>query len=235
MAPPSPDKRLDVIYTMASIDTNDEIIDGMLGDFLDEADGLLVQLNDQLLQLDQWVKTHDGTSQDRPASLLNDMFRAAHSIKGLSGMMRLNDINVLTHRIENVFDAARNLLLPLTVEVVEILFAGVDCLSAMTEGLKGEGTVPQTHSPLLHRIDSVLDRYNAKKQSGCQVNIEAQLDEITTQFHEEQAIHEAATIDSTATRTVDDADIPPKYLAMFLDEGGQRWKKSPMHCYRHST
>ena len=40
-------------------------------------------------------------------TLLNEMFRSAHSLKGLSGMLGLADINNLTHRLENVFDAAR--------------------------------------------------------------------------------------------------------------------------------
>ena len=35
------------------------------------------------------------------------MFRSAHSLKGLSAMLGLTDINHLTHKIENVFDAAR--------------------------------------------------------------------------------------------------------------------------------
>ncbi|MGC3969908.1 MAG: Hpt domain-containing protein [Pirellulales bacterium] len=87
-------------------DVNDDFTDGLLSDFLDESTGLVGRLNENLLQLDQWTKA-PRVPGERPMDLLNEMFRSAHSIKGLSGMLRLNDINVLTHKVENVFDAAR--------------------------------------------------------------------------------------------------------------------------------
>ena len=61
-----------------------------------------------MLQLDEWVRAL-GDDQQEPCDpvLLNEMFRAAHSLKGLSAMLGLTDINDLTHKIENVFDAAR--------------------------------------------------------------------------------------------------------------------------------
>ena len=88
-------------------EVNDDFTDGLMSDFLDESTGLVSRLNENLLQLDQWTKSH-AAEGERPTDLLNEMFRSAHSIKGLSGMLRLSDINVLTHKVENVFDAARN-------------------------------------------------------------------------------------------------------------------------------
>ena len=81
---------------------------GMLGEFLDESDQLLGRLNENLLRLDALVQS-EGTDDHPPCdeALLNEMFRSAHSLKGLSGMLGLSDINNLTHRLENVFDAAR--------------------------------------------------------------------------------------------------------------------------------
>ena len=93
----------------------DDFRESMMADFLDESGQLLDRLNENLLQLDQWVDAlADADDHHCDASLLNEMFRSAHSIKGLSAMLGLTDINQLTHKIENVFDAARKGSLPST-------------------------------------------------------------------------------------------------------------------------
>ena len=118
-------------------DTQNDLLDSLLGDFLDESDQLLTQLNENLLQLDEWVRAlGDDHHEPCDAELLNEMFRTAHSIKGLSGMMGLSDINTLTHKIENVFDAARNNQLTVNRDVVDLVFMGVDQLTALVELLK---------------------------------------------------------------------------------------------------
>ena len=86
----------------------DDFFESLLGDFLDESGQLLDRLNENLLQLDEWVRALDEDHTERcDDDLMNDMFRSAHSLKGLSAMLGLADINDLTHKVENVFDAAR--------------------------------------------------------------------------------------------------------------------------------
>src|SRR5574340_9038 len=113
----------------ASEQVHDEFRESLLGDFLDESGQLLDRLNENLLQLDQWVRSLD---EDQPkrcdSELINEMFRSAHSLKGLSAMLGLTDINVLTHKIENVFDAARKDELALDGDCVELMFQAVDRL-----------------------------------------------------------------------------------------------------------
>src|SRR5690606_26052834 len=91
-----------------SATVNDDSTDDLLADFLDESTQLIERLNDRLMELERWV--HDDSQEENAVvdiDLLNDMFRSAHSIKGLSAMLGLPRINGLTHNIENVFDAAR--------------------------------------------------------------------------------------------------------------------------------
>jgi two-component system chemotaxis sensor kinase CheA len=65
-----------------------ELLDELLGDFLDESDQLLTKLSENLLQLDEWVQVHgEDRQQHCDATALNEMFRAAHSLKGLSAML----------------------------------------------------------------------------------------------------------------------------------------------------
>ena len=98
----------------------DDLLSAMLGDFLDESGQLLAELNDRMLQLDEWVRAlGDDHREPCDSELLNDMFRAAHSLKGLSGMLGLEDVYTLTHKIENVFDAARRNELTVNADVTE--------------------------------------------------------------------------------------------------------------------
>ena len=62
----------------APANRQDDLLDSLLGDFLDESDQLLTQLNERLLQLDEWVRALDDNHQEScDPSLLNEMFRAA--------------------------------------------------------------------------------------------------------------------------------------------------------------
>ncbi|NUQ66581.1 MAG: Hpt domain-containing protein, partial [Pirellulales bacterium] len=121
----------------------DDFFECLLGDFLDESGQLLDRLNDNLLQLDEWVRSlGDGHRSRCDDELMNDMFRSAHSLKGLSAMLGLKDINTLTHKVENVFDAARKDELVITGDVVELIFQAVDRLGGLVEGLKDTGAEP---------------------------------------------------------------------------------------------
>ena len=81
-----------------SVGMEDEFLQEMLGDFLDESDELLNQLNEKLLELDEWVgELVEGQVARCDDELMNEMFRAAHSFKGLSAMLGLDEINSLTH------------------------------------------------------------------------------------------------------------------------------------------
>ena len=122
----------------------DDCFDDLLGDFLDESGQLLDRLNENLLQLDEWVRATDPAAGPRrcDGQLLNEMFRSAHSLKGLSAMLGLGEINTLTHKIENVFDAARKDELTVNGNVVEVVFHSVDLLGCLIAVLKEPDPAP---------------------------------------------------------------------------------------------
>ena len=67
--------------------------------FIDEAGEHLENLNTQIMNLEQ-----DGENMDT----INEIFRAAHSLKGMSGTMGFKRMQTLTHDMENVFSEVRN-------------------------------------------------------------------------------------------------------------------------------
>ncbi len=215
---------------------SDQLMDDILGDFLDESTELLQQLNARLLQLDEFTQIPDHARPPHPCpDLLNEMFRAAHSLKGLSGMLRLDNVNGLTHRMENLLDAARNLELTVTAETVDVFFKAVDRLEVMIEALRAEEEDAGDSQEVIEAIERMLAREGVLKQ-------QASAEEIARRFA--QGMAEASTSSEVPSPSVaasasaapaamlpivaasddpladvrDDEDVPPKYLAIFLDE-----------------
>ncbi len=139
---------------MAGRDTLGDDYDELLGDFLDESSQLIQRLNEDLLTLDHLVRGVCETAPDD--DLMNRMFRSAHSIKGLSAMLGLENINTLTHNIEHVFDAARRDELRFDAHSLETIFQAVDRLSAMIDHVKSSGQDEIAADDALAAIHGVL-------------------------------------------------------------------------------
>ncbi len=203
------------MMTDSQQDTQNDFLDSLLSDFLDESDQLIAQLNENLLQLDEWVQSLDeGDAQKCDAELMNEMFRAAHSIKGLSAMLGLSDINTLTHKIENVFDAARNDQLAINADVVDLVFTGLDRLTGLVELLKEPDAEPVDCEVVLTQIEELLRSAGAERQQASQAEAEQAMAGGVAEVGDTPV----ALPDDPLDGLTDDDDIPDKYLAIFIDE-----------------
>jgi len=91
--------------------------------FIDETKEHLQSLNTSILDLEQ-----DPSSMDT----VNEIFRAAHSLKGMAGTMGFKRMQALTHDMENVFSEVRNGTFAVTASIIDVLF---QCLDALDEYL----------------------------------------------------------------------------------------------------
>lgn len=98
--------------------------------FLEESREHLQNCNEQLLELEK-------NPQD--LSIINEIFRSAHTLKGMSATMGYEDLASLTHQMENVLDAIRNNRLLTTPEILDVIFMAVDHLEDMVESIAGGG------------------------------------------------------------------------------------------------
>jgi two-component system chemotaxis sensor kinase CheA len=214
----------------------DEFFESLLGDFLDESGQLLDRLNENLLRLDEWVQSlGDDHGQRCDDELMNDMFRSAHSLKGLSAMLGLKDINHLTHKVENVFDAARKSQLTINGDVVELMFHAVDRLVSLVGGLKDEDSPPTECQSVIDRIAQVLQQCGAERGVTSQADAERALaaatEEVQAQTAPPPATPETQTPSPAAVpapvETVlpdpmegidDESEISSRYLGIFIDE-----------------
>jgi len=106
--------------------------------FIEEARENLAALNEKILMLE---------AGDHPRAVLDEIFRAAHTVKGMSATMGFQGIAELTHAMEGVLDALRAEQIPLDVDVIDLLFACVDALTTSLESVAQGG--PDTVDPAL--------------------------------------------------------------------------------------
>lgn len=210
-----------------STQNDDPYLQSLMGDFLDESGGILRQLNENLLHLEDLLEASTSDTIAPDATLLNEMFRAAHSLKGLSGMLRLDNINGLTHQIESIFNAARGGKLAVSGKVVDVVYRSVGRLEAMIELLSGmEGDAVDCRVELAD-IESLLKLSDSERPIACQVDIEQELRGAEAMPAAPQTapvpaapppVESKASSDSPLSAVEDDDDIPAKYLGIFIDE-----------------
>lgn len=98
--------------------------------FIDETKEHLQNLNEQLLILEREPDNQD---------TINEIFRAAHSLKGMAGTMGYKRMQKLTHDMENVFSEIRSGKMTVQGNLVDVLFRGLDALENYLEVIQGSG------------------------------------------------------------------------------------------------
>lgn len=98
--------------------------------FIDESNEHLQSCSESLLVLEQ--------NPDN-IEIVNDIFRNAHTLKGMSATMGFEDIADLTHKMENVLDAIRNHKIQVTAELLDVVFESVDHLEEMVSDISNGG------------------------------------------------------------------------------------------------
>ena len=117
--------------------------------FLDETNEHLQNLNTQILSLEQEPDNED---------TINEIFRAAHSLKGMAGTMGYKRMQNLTHDMENVFSEVRNGNITVKANMIDVLFQCLDALEEYTTNIRenaDEGT--NDNEPLIMQLNDILN------------------------------------------------------------------------------
>ena len=119
----------------------------LLHDFLTEAGELLSDVDNKLVELEK-----------RPGdkSLLNDIFRGFHTIKGGAGFLNVNELVELCHRTENLFDKLRTAELTLTPDIMDVIMAATGVVRDMFGQLSQSQVPPPAEKSLLAALDTVI-------------------------------------------------------------------------------
>src|SRR5699024_1440729 len=72
-------------------------------------------------------------------AIIEEIFRAAHTLKGMAATMEFDDLAGLTHKLENIFDGIRDDEIAVQTEMMDSIFHAVDHLNAMVEDIANGG------------------------------------------------------------------------------------------------
>ncbi len=115
--------------------------------FIDEANDHLQSLNENMLRLEQ---------QPEDISIVQVIFRSAHTLKGMSATMEFKDLASLTHEMENVLDLVRNGKLNMNGVIFDAMFKCLDELEAMVQDIIGGGTGSGDVTELVDRLKAIV-------------------------------------------------------------------------------
>ncbi len=124
--------------------------------FLDEAKEHLQNLNTQVLELEQ-----DSENMDT----INEIFRAAHSLKGMAGTMGYKRMQNLTHDMENVFSEVRTGNIKVNAGMIDVLFQCLDALEEYIGNIQesaDEGENDNEH--LIKELNNILENKGAVEE-----------------------------------------------------------------------
>ena len=123
--------------------------------FLDESKEHLQNLNTQILELEK-----DSENMDT----INEIFRAAHSLKGMAGTMGYKRMQNLTHDMENVFSEVRNNNIKVNSEIIDVVFQCLDALDEYISNIQSTADEGENeNTAIIERLNAIL---NGKSGGG---------------------------------------------------------------------
>lgn len=123
--------------------------------FIDETKEHLQTLSDQLMILEQEPENMD---------TINEIFRAAHSLKGMAGTMGYKRMQRLTHDMENVFQEIRSGNMKVQPELIDVLFRGLDALEAyLAEILESGNEGTEENEEIINTLNSIAAKATGKE------------------------------------------------------------------------
>lgn len=117
--------------------------------FIEEAKEHLQNLNEQLLVIEAEPENMD---------TINEIFRAAHSLKGMAGTMGYKRMQKMTHDTENIFSEIRSGKMKVSASLVDVLFQCLDALEAYLDNIVNtgdEGT--DDNEPIINSLKEILE------------------------------------------------------------------------------
>jgi len=117
--------------------------------FIEESKEHLQSLNECLLGME---KTPNNKN------LINEIFRVAHTLKGMAATMGFKKMSVLTHDMENVLSEIRNGALGSSAELLDVLFQCLDALERYIDVISDSGNEGnEENKPIIKRLNAILD------------------------------------------------------------------------------
>lgn len=177
--------------------------------FIDESKEHLQTMNEILLDMENNV---DDTSH------IGEIFRIAHTLKGMSGTMGFSKLADLTHKMENVLDLVRNNEIKMTSTIVDVLFECFDALEEYVDNLEktgNEGDLDSTE--LVKKLQEIAEKGEISRAKV------AKKSQFTAPKEEKKLVDEEFNlsindVESIISKAIE-MDVKAYLIKIVLDEG----------------
>ncbi|HAH63647.1 MAG TPA: chemotaxis protein CheA [Treponema sp.] len=133
------------------LDPNNE---ELLKDFFAEAEQQVDNLESNVLVIE-----NDPANREA----IDEIFRAAHTLKGGSATVEMNEISTFTHTVEDMLDEIRSDRLKVTEPVIDVLLHSIDVIKAMLEARSSGSVYQENIDDLMSKLHSYIPAKGEKK------------------------------------------------------------------------
>ena len=125
--------------------------------FHEEAEEILVELETSLMELEEDPQNKE---------VINQVFRALHTIKGSGSMFGFNKIAAFAHEIESVFDFVRNDELRVTGSLIDITLSARDSISRMLNGEEDSDEIVGQNKEIIDKLKVLASSVATKEETS---------------------------------------------------------------------
>lgn len=125
--------------------------------FIDESKEHLQVLNESLLELEK---------NPGDLEIVNRIFRAAHTLKGMAATMGYNDLANLTHIMENVLDEIRNGKIEVSPDILDTIFLAIDDLESMVLSIENGGDGSRDVSSCIQKLEQITSGVTIRNEQS---------------------------------------------------------------------
>ena len=175
--------------------------------FIDETKEHLQTLNEHILVLEKEPENED---------TINEIFRAAHTLKGMSGTMGFTRMQRLTHDMENVFSEIRSGNMKANSKLTDVLFRGLDALEAYLDVISSEGNEgTEDNEDIINDLNQLLAEQNG---GGAAAPVQEKPKNEAPQTAAPQ-VQETSTDDKAKYLSIDVSEYEVKAMKTAKEEG----------------
>jgi len=124
--------------------------------FFDESREYIQMLNEGVLALE---------NNPEDSEIINTIFRAAHSLKGMAATMGFDSLTELTHKVQYILDRVRNDELKIETELIDLLFSGLDHIEDLVAQIKETGEEQKDVKDYLDQLEAYTAGNNGSKDT----------------------------------------------------------------------
>lgn len=172
--------------------------------FIDESEEHLQTLSDCIMVLEKEPDNKD---------TINEVFRAAHSLKGMAGTMGFKRMQHLTHDMENVFQEVRSDRVKVTSGMIDLLFKCLDALEGYLDNIKStsdEGT--EDNEVIIKELNDFIAKADGEAAAESEPKAQAVAEAAPAAPQEEKAEQEKIELTDEEKKAVREAETNSQHI-----------------------